>query len=534
MAPPSPAAAQNPPSSQVVSVAQALALAAEHFQAGRRAEVENVCLKVLEAEPENPQALHLIGVLAHLAGKQGIALALIEKAVRGAPRDAQMRYNLGVVYGVLRRPGAAINEYRESVALNPRHGTAWGNLGNVALELDRFDEAVAAYDQALLIAPGDVNAALARAITLYAARRLEAAGLAFSHVVRMAPDQARVHWEHAHLLLLQGQFGAGWDEYEYRFISPQSNVWHYPYPYPRWSGQPLAGKTLLLHGEQGLGDEIMFGSIYPELIAEAGRTIICCQPHLAQMFRDSFPSVAVQEQLRADADAWTKRPVEWVTGAPRIDYQVPFGSLAKIRRRNAADFPRHQGYLRADPAKSAAWQGKLAHLTGFRVGLCWAANPAIEDALAARRSRSKSVSLKQLEPLLDAEGVDFVSLQTWEAAAQVAAAEPNTRARIFDASAGLTDFSETAALMMNLDLVITVDTSVAHAAGALGRPVWILLPWQADWRWHLEGSSTEWYPSARLFRQPVLRDWESVIRRVSADLAALAPAAVKPTEASCA
>jgi tetratricopeptide (TPR) repeat protein len=519
----------------MVSVAQALTLAAEHFQAGRRGEVENVCLKVLEVEPENPQALHLIGVLAHLAGKQGIALALIEKAVRGAPRDAQFRYNLGVVYGVLKRPGAALNEYREAVALNPRHGTAWGNLGNVALELDRFDEAVAAYDEALRVDPRDVNAALARAITLYAARRLEAAGWAFAQALQMAPDQARVHWEHAHLLLMQSEFAGGWDEYEYRFVSPLSNVWHYPYPYPRWSGQALAGKTILLHGEQGLGDEIMFGSIYPEVIAEAGRTIICCQPHVARLFRDSFPTAQVHEQLRADADAWTKRPVEWVQQAPRIDYQIPFGSLARIRRRSAADFPRHQGYLRADPAKIVAWRDKLAHLSGFRVGLCWAANPAIEDPLAARRSRSKSLTLKQLEPLLAADGVDFVSLQTWEAAAQVAAADPRSRERIFDASAGLTDFSETAALIMNLDLVITVDTSVAHAAGALGRPVWILLPWQADWRWHAAGSSTEWYPSATLVRQPALHDWESVIRRVAADLAALAPvAAGKSAEASCA
>lgn len=517
-----PGAPANQPSPHIVPVPKALELAAEHFQAGRRADVETICLKVLEVEPENPYALHLIGVLAHLAGKQGIALALIEKAIRGAPRDAQFRYNLGVVYAALKRPGAALGEYREAVTLNNNHAAAWGNLGATALELNRFDEALAAYAEVLRIDPANVNAALARGVTFYAARRLPEAATAFDIALQLGPNEARVHWERSHLLLLGGDFAAGWEEYEHRFFSPQSNVWNYPYPYPRWQGQPLAGKTILLHGEQGLGDEIMFGSIYPEVIAEAARTVICCQPHLLQLFRDSFPKAEVHPQLRADADAWTKRPAEWMNGAPqRIDFQIPFGSLARLRRRSLAEFRPHRGYLSADKEKTAAWKEHLAQLKGLRVGICWAANPAVEDPAAARRSRGKSLTLKQLEPLL-AAGVSFVSLQTWEAAAQLAAADPHMRERIFDASARLSDFSQTAALVMNLDLVITVDTSVAHLAGALGRPVWVLLPWQSDWRWHEGGETTEWYPSAKLYRQPALGDWESAITRVAADLAALA------------
>jgi Glycosyltransferase family 9 (heptosyltransferase) len=231
--------------------------------------------------------------------------------------------------------------------------------------------------------------------------------------------------------------------------------------------------------------------------------------------------VTLHEQLRADEDAWTHRPVPWLNTTAPIHYQIPFGSLPRLLRASAERFAPARSYLQADPAKSRVWAGKLGHLHQRRVGLCWAANPAIQDAVAARRSRKKSLTLATLAPLTAAAGIDFVSLQTWEAARQVADAAPETRTRILDVSASLQDFSDTAALMMNLDLVITVDTSVAHLAGALGKPVWILLPWQADWRWHDTGDASEWYPQARLFRQPTLGDWASVVRAVGKALAQL-------------
>lgn len=503
---------------KAVCIPEAVQLALSQFQAGNRAEVEALCLKIMEVEPEQPDALHLTGVLAHLAGKQGIALALIEKAVRLNPAQAQFQYNLGVVYGVLRRTDAALAAYREAARLEPSHVSAWLNLGNGLLEADRLDEAIAAYQQHLVVKPHDAAATLALAIALYSARRFDAAQEHYEHSVALAPDDARAHWEYAHWRLMTRDFARGWEEYEYRFTAAGSNVWNYPYPFPQWSGEPLDGKTVILHGEQGLGDEIMFASIYLEVMAAARHVIICCQPHLAALFRSSFPGATIHQQLRADEDAWTRRPVPWLNTTAPIHYQVPFGSLARLRRRSAASFVRHTGYLKADAAKVAVWAGQLGALSGKRVGLCWAANPAIQDAVAARRSRKKSLTLQVLEPLLEVEGARFVSLQTWEAARQVADAAPATRTRVLDVSADLQDFSDTAALMMNLDLIITVDTSVAHLAGALGRPVWILLPWQADWRWHDSGESSEWYPSARLYRQPALHDWEPVVTQAKKDL----------------
>lgn len=508
----------NPLQSSTLSVADAVRLALDQFQAGNRAEVENLCLKIMQVEPENPDALHLTGVLAHLAGKHGIALALIEKAVRLNPAQAQFQYNLGVVFGALKSTDSALAAYREAARLEPTHASAWLNLGNGLLESDQVDEAIAAYQRHLQVKANDPAATLALAIALYSARRFELAKPHYEKSVALAPDDARAHWEYAHWLLMVGDFERGWEEYEHRFDAAGSNVWNYPYPFPRWDGEPLAGKTIILHGEQGLGDEIMFASMYPEVMADARHAIICCQPHLAPLFRTSFPGATVHEQLRADEDAWTRRPVPWLNTTAPIHYQIPFGSLPRLRRRSGNDFPAQAGYLKADAAKVAVWAGKLGHLSGKRVGLCWAANPAIQDAVAARRSRKKSLALQALEPLLEVAGTHFVSLQTWEAARQVADAAPATRARILDVSADLQDFSDTAALMMNLDLVITVDTSVAHLAGALGRPVWILLPWQADWRWHDQGEQSEWYASARLYRQPALNDWEAVVGQVKKEL----------------
>jgi cytochrome c-type biogenesis protein CcmH/NrfG len=503
-------------------------MAGDHFLANRLGEVESLCIKVLEVEPENPDALHLIGLTAHRNGRHAIALPFLEKAARLNPASAQYLYNLGVVQGMIRRPDLALLSYRAAVANDPLYPNAMGNLGNAAFENDLYEEAIAAYDQVLARTPQEANVSLARAICLFNMRRLEESRAAFAAVLAQHPGHTRAVWEQAHQFLLEGDFARGWEAYEARFIQGvQSNVWRYPYPYPLWQGEPLAGRTLLVHGEQGLGDEIMFASIYGELIAQAGQVIICCQPHLEPLFRASFPGARVEAQLRADADAWTRRPADWLANAPRIDYQIPFASLGRLRRRALADFPAHAGYLRTDPAKVAGWGMQLplrstsAGRPGeLRVGLCWAANPALEESVAARRSRKKSLTLAQLEPLFDVPGVRFISLQTREAAAQIAAGPPRVRERLFDASAGLHDFTDTAALIANLDLVISVDTSVAHLAGALNHPVWVALPWQADWRWHNEGERSEWYPSMRLFRQEALNEWGGTIARLRTALEA--------------
>jgi len=336
----------------------------------------------------------------------------------------------------------------------------------------------------------------------------------------------RIRWEAAMVYLLVGDFERGWAFYEARF--PAGNdckVWQYPFPFPRWQGESLAGKHLLVHGEQGLGDEMMFLSIVPELIEEGARVTLVGQPHLHELWRDALPQCRAYVQLRANEDAWTRIEPYWIGELADVDYQIPFGSLALIRRRSAADFARQRPYIKANPAKSADWAAWLDTRLGprksargerLRIGLVWAGNPAPHNVIANRKDAKRSLPLSEFYRLGEIPGVDWVSLQTWQAADQVRQAPPQFP--LLDCSERLTDFAQTAALVDNLDMVISVDTSVCHLSGAMGKPVWILLPHMGEWRWGLDPERSLWWPTARLFRQARAGDWTGVVDRVGAAL----------------
>lgn len=506
-----------------VSVEQAVAIATEHFEAGRRAEAEGVCLQILAVEPEQSDALHICGALAHLAGKHGIALPLLEKAARLQPGNAQIQYNLGVVFSALRMHPQAAQCYRNTLGLQASHLNALQNLGNIYLEHEQFTEAQRCYEAALPLAPRNAVVYLALGLLFNAQRQVQRARWLFERALELEPDNARIQWEAAQVFLLLGDFERGWQYYEARF--PAGNdckVWHYPFPFPRWQGEPLAGKHLLVHGEQGLGDEMMFLSIVPELLAEGARVSLVGQPHLHQLWRDALPECPAYVQLRANEDAWTRIEPDWLPQLGAVDYQIPFGSLALLRRRSLADFERQRPYITPDPVKVADWADWLAQQRAapgqrLRVGLVWAGNPAPGNIVANRKDAKRSLALAEFFRLAALPGVDWISLQTWQAAEQVRAAPPEFP--LLDCSDRLTDFSQTAALVANLDLVISVDTSVCHLSAAIGKPVWILLPFVGEWRWGLDPERAHWWPTARLFRQDSPGDWGGVVTRVGAALA---------------
>jgi tetratricopeptide (TPR) repeat protein len=301
------------PQVQQVTVEQAVALAVEHFQAGRRAEAEAVCLQILEQQPEQPDALHVAGSLAHLERKNGYALALLEKSVRLNSSNPQSQYNLGVVYGALQKMDQAAERYRAAITLDPNHVSALMNLGNIAMEREVFEEARSCYETAVRVQPDNANLHLAMALMFFAQRRVDEARPYFQRALDLDPNSHRIRWEASHWCLLKGDFVNGWTLYESRFPSGhECKVWHYPYPYPLWRGEPLAGKNVLVHGEQGLGDEIMFFSIVPELLAEGAIVTLVGQPHMTQLWKDSFPQCRVYPQLRANQDAWTREPLPWM------------------------------------------------------------------------------------------------------------------------------------------------------------------------------------------------------------------------------
>jgi Tfp pilus assembly protein PilF len=522
-----PGAIAAAPATIKVSIAEAVRLAIEHFERGRRAQAESVALEILAVDPEQADALHVCGALAHLAGKNGLALALLEKACRLQAGNAQAHYNLGVVYQAVKREDDACACYRSALKQVPAHAGALQNLGNICLFREDFAEAERCYSAGLQHSPDSEILLLAMGMCYAAQRRLAEAGPYFRRALSRAPQSPQVQWEAGQFALLMGDFAAGWELYEARFpAGNQCKVWRYPFPYPPWQGESLAGRHLLVHGEQGLGDEIMFLSLVPELIAEGARVSIVGQPHLHDLWRTVFPTSRCYVQLRANEDAWTKVAPEWISelAADPPDFQIPFGSLARYRRTKVADFARQAAYIYADPAKSEVWRGYLESELGartkerLRVGIVWAGNPARTNVIANRKDARRSVALSELAALADLPLIDWVSLQTWEAAQQVR--DIASRMKVLDCSARLTNFAETAALIDQLDIVMAVDTSVCHLAGAMGKPVLLLLPYAGEWRWGLDPDRALWWPSARLFRQPRAGDWFSVIERLRPTLMA--------------
>jgi tetratricopeptide (TPR) repeat protein len=342
--------------------------------------------------------------------------------------------------------------------------------------------------------------------------RLQAAFADYDRALELRPDFPLASFHRAMALLLVGDFERGWEDYELRRLSAN----HAPAAagIPRWDGSSLAGRTILVAREQGLGDEIMFASMLPQLIAGGARCVVECDPRLLATYQRSFPEAAFFGTLPGGG-----LPPWILPGA--VDVVIEAGSLPRLLRRRAADFPLHQGYLRVDPQHVQQWRQRLAGIgPGLKVGLAWTGG--------VRRTRRtlRSLSLERLLPLLRVPGVRFVSLQyTADAHDDIDALTARDGIEIHHWQEAIDDYDQTAALVCALDLVISVCTSVVHLGGALGRPVWVLAPVSPEWRYGLTVETMPWYPSVKLFRQPAYGEWEPVIARTARELTAHQPSA---------
>ncbi len=318
--------------------------------------------------------------------------------------------------------------------------------------------------------------------------------------VALRPDNADAHWAYGSLLLLNGDFAAGWPEFEWRWRRKTLPWPRRKIQQPLWDGSPLAGRTIYLHAEKSVGDTLQFIRYVPLVQRQGGRTIVECQPALRRLLAANLP---VQQWL--------------VPGdpLPPCDVYCPLLSLPLALGTTPDTIPAERSYLRVAPEWSQAWRQRMPVSSRLlKVGLAWAGSPSeIHD-------RRRSLSLSQLAPLAQVRGVLYFSLQKGQPAAQ--ARDPAAAVDILDFTGAIADFADTAALISQLDLVICVDTAVAHLAGALGKAVWTLLPFVPDWRWGRAGDSTPWYPTMRLFRQKSRGEWDDPIRRVTEELTRLA------------
>jgi Flp pilus assembly protein TadD len=627
----------------VTTVATALL----HYQRGQLPEAEAICAQALQEDPQNAEALHLLGVIAHRQGQDARAIERLRQAAAADPSQAEIHYNLGTVYQfngrldeavncfqeslklapdsaeacsnlgyaltALGRAGEAVEHLRRAVAVKPTFAEAHNNLGLALKELEEYEEAIASFRTAVQLRPDYPEAQGNLGSTLFRQGDVEGAEEAWSHVVRLqpnnafarsnlgwackengrlekahaqlleatrlnpvhaeahnnlgvvltelgqfseakaslseairlrtdyvdainnlglvyaleervedalaqyerslslAPDNIAAHFNRAMALLQAGEYGPAWPEYEWRWKMPHFQ--EATFPRPKWDGSPLAGRRILLFSEQGLGDTLQFIR-YTSSIKQQGATVtVACQKALMPLLK-RCPGI---DRLLPTGSPW-----------PDCDVHSSLMSLPGIFRTTLETIPSDVPYLHPDPALVERWRAELACIPGFRVGIGWQGNPKyITD-------RRRSIPLSAFQPLDAVSGVRLISLQKGPGSEQLTSLADRMAvldlARRLDETSGA--FMDTAAVMKNLDLVITSDTSLAHLAGGLGVPVWVALHVGADWRFLMKREDSPWYPTMRLFRQKQWGDWDEVFQRIARELRGLV-AQTTPATDSC-
>lgn len=483
-----------------------------------------LALATLVNEPGHGPA-HLLRAVALPPQELALSAAHYHAACLKSPHNAEAWFNRGVFFEGLEQIAAATDCYRRALAFDPLHIGALLNGTQLVRIQEYFEEALGLARRLKQLQPENPMGHTHEAISLQHLGRLEEADAAFEAAIALSPDPAHLDWEHHFSLLARERFAEAWRKYEARFAHSIGNgVDDLPFSRPRWDG--AWDRHVLLYGEQGLGDQIMFGSALEDMRRACARVTLAVAPPLVDLFAASFPDFMVLSVADC-VDAASCEELLVRAGADgAVDSVLPIGSLMTRFRNERANYG-GGAYLCPSDAARAFWSDKgifgvdagTEKDRRLRVGLCWASNPAPERFFSSRRAMHKTMPLEVMLRLASVPGIGAVSLTNVPLDAFAGGA--SAKGRVVDVSSDLITLDHTAALIETLDLVITVDTGVAHLAGALGIPVWILLHAAGDARWGLAGSTQSyWYDSARLYWQATPGDWPAVVERVARDLAA--------------
>jgi tetratricopeptide (TPR) repeat protein len=459
---------------------------------GQWERAESCYRQALALQPGYPEALNNLGVALVRLDRIDEAIRCHEQALGQRPHFYEAHNNLGNALIAQRKLAEAERCYRETVRLRPDYAQGHYNLGIALAEQGRLDEALASYQEALRLKPDHTEARGNLGNALRALGRMDEALACYRQVLELKPDDPDAHMSRALAWLLLGDYERGWPEYEWRwrtraFTKPR-------YVQPRWDGSPLAGRTLLLHPEQGLGDTIQFVRYAPLARARGGKVVLACPKALRLL----LSGCAGVDQLVVQGE-----------DLPPFDTYAPLLSLPGLLGTTLATVPAEVPYLHADPELVQRWRRELEQLPGFKVGIVWQGNPD------NRGDRYRSVPLRHFAALAAVPGVRLISLQKGPGTEQLAAVDfPVTDlGPRLDESSG--PFRDSAAVLQCLDLVVVIDTALAHLAGALAVPAWVALSASADWRWLLDREDSPWYPTVRLFRQRRFGEWEEVFARMA-------------------
>lgn len=459
----------------------------------RHAQAVEAFRKILKRNPNFADGWNQLGVALKETKAPEEAARCFREVIRLAPNNVIGHVNLASALNDLKHFADAEEASRTALRIQPDEPNSLANLAAALLGQLRVFESLEIAEKLLRLKPDDAASHLAVALAAYSLGRLEPALDEFNRVVELNPDHASAHFCRGNILLLRGKLAEGFAEYEWRVRVPQMSHLHRALPKPRWTGEPLNGRRILVHAEQGAGDTFNFVRYLPLIAARGGKVLFQCQDNLVRLLQSAPGAVSVFGESETP---------------PAYDVEAPLMSLPFILGTILETIPAQPAFQPAGVRSVVLPEGK-----GLKVGLVWAGNPTHSN------DRNRSMALTLFEPLLEVEGVDFFSLQVGPRAAD--RAQLKRPERLHDLSGQLKDYIVTADVLRQLDLVISVDTSVVHLAGVLGRPVWTLLPFVPDWRWMLEREDSPWYPTMRLFRQRREGDWPEVVKRVVAELGKL-------------
>lgn len=464
-----------------------------HFEAGRLTEAKDAYLQILAVDVRHAPSLSGLGMIAQRSGNADVAEKMMRRAIAADDKKAEYHFSLGIALQVQGKYADALSAFQRAASLDPANLPAHFRVGNVLQLEGRLDEAIAAYESILAIKPNSPDAEFNIGNVLRLKGRLAEARTRYGRALQLDPENLDTKWNLALLDLLEGDFAAGWPLYEVRQRRPTPNL--RKFSKPQWKGEPLEGAAILLHAEQGLGDTLQFLRYVPMVAARGGRVLLDVPKEIKRLAAE-IPGVS-----EVTATGEPIAPHEW---------QCPLMSLALAFGTTIDSIPDAVPYLKIpDEARRAAGQYPWPE-GGLRVGLVWGAvTRSFEDS-------DRSIPLALFETIFATKDAHFFSLQLGPQAREM----DTLQAAVTDLREAIADFADTAALVSHLDLVITVDTSVAHIAGALGKRTWVLLPFSSDWRWLTGRDDSPWYPTMCLFRQPQPRDWGSVLERVRVELRA--------------
>jgi Flp pilus assembly protein TadD len=471
--------------------AELLQSAVEHHQAGRLGEAGRLYRDILTANPSSLRGWSMLGVVATQLNQFEAAAQCFQHAVRLDPSSAELHYNLGTVLQILRKGDESAAAFWRAIELNPNHAKARSNLSAVLNEQGKFQQAIVLIQEALRLDPTLPEAYCNLGNVLQASGQWEAAKEAFGRAIELKPGFAAARSNRAMVLLASGDFERGWPEYEWRWKTGQMP--ERQFAQPRWDGSSLAGRTILLYTEQGFGDTLQFIRYASIVKAMGAKVVVECPSGLTRLLV-RCPGVDVVVPEGAEL--------------PEFDVQAPLLSLPGVLKTTVESIPASIPYLHTDPQLVELWRDRLAGLKGFRIGINWRGRPG-QGAF-----RLRDVPLRYFAGLNDLP-VSLVSLQHGATAEEFEAFGGGSVFRPgddVDRSQGA--FMDTAAMMMNLDLVITSDTSLPHLAGGLGVPVCVALPRVAGWQWMRDRQDSPWYPTVRLFRQRMAGDWDGVFQEI--------------------